>query len=194
MINRRLFLILLFIIANLLNALIFHQNENDKNLSPHRQTTSIIDCKNIFGSILNCDNTNSIKIDKLETISSLKSADINTDTELSEKDNTEVTENSMEREVTEWVKSISQINLNPLISLMFYDWKCMTEGVRPDLGLTKTTCDILQNSRSLTHSLLMQAKLNPQNFSIIEDEYALYLDLTSKGKHFKTHVIPDGSD
>jgi hypothetical protein len=96
----------------------------------------------------------------------------------------------LELEIVQALKAISQINISPLVGLMINDWRCTKDGVRPDLGLTQTTCNALQNNRSLMHALLIQAQSNPANASSIQDEFALYLDLTSQGNHYKTHIIP----
>jgi hypothetical protein len=96
----------------------------------------------------------------------------------------------LELEIVQSLKAISQINISPLVSLMINDWRCTKDGVRPDLGLTQTTCNALQNNRSLMNALLIQAQSNPANATQIRDEYALYMDMTSQGKHYKTHIIP----
>jgi hypothetical protein len=96
----------------------------------------------------------------------------------------------LELEIVQALKTISQTNINPLVGLMINDWRCTKDGVRPDLGLTQTTCNALQNNRSLMNALLIQAQSNPENATQIRDEHALYMDMTSQGNHYKTHIIP----
>lgn len=96
----------------------------------------------------------------------------------------------LELEIVQALQTISQININPLVGLMINDWRCTKDGVRPDLGLTQTTCNALQNNRSLMNALLIQAQSNPANAIQIRDEYALYMDITSQGNHYITHIVP----
>jgi len=166
----------------------------DKNGNTNPILLKPVNCDSPFESDKNCP-VNSSKFSAYQKISTTvlgsKPQENDDDDDGSEDENaSKKVDVELELEIVQALKAISQINISPLVGLMINDWRCTKDGVRPDLGLTQTTCNALQNNRSLMNALLIQAQSNPTNASSIQDEFALYLDLTSQGNHYKTHIIP----
>ena len=198
MLNSRLIYLLLTAIACLFVSIGFFDTSQNINDNSNAVKSKSNNCNSPFEFNKNCPvNFNIKNFDQYSLSSVLKSKNETIGDEVDAPDDQNATtkvDTDLELEIVQAIKNISQINISPLMGLLINDWRCTKDGVRPDLGLTQASCNALQNNRSLMNALLIQAQSTPQNASLIQDEYALYMDLKSQGSHYKTHFVPSEPD
>jgi len=179
MINSRLVYLLLTAIACLFLSIGFFDTSQNVNENSKSVRSESINCDSPFDLNKNCPvNFNIKNSDKSSLSSVLKSKYETIGDEVDAPDDQNAStkvDTDLEFKIVQAIRTISQINISPLVGLMINDWRCTKDGVRPDLGLTQANCNALQNNRSLMNALLIQAQSNPQNASLIQDEYVLYM-------------------